>query len=232
MPNSKAIADEDTPDFDRLYHTNVRSIWLLSKYAVAPMAASGGGSIVNIASINGHRALFMCALYSGTKAAVLAMTKELAVELAPQKIRVNSVSPGVIPTSYSWLNWVIGSLNEPFATAIRAEVEPLINNDVVGSQPLARVGHGHDVGMACYYLCSPAARFVTGIDILVDGGKLMEMPESEPRFYHGQVSVWKTLRIRLLALPDEAWKAEKPQWLLKLKKDKETVAANAAAGNA
>ena len=224
VPASSAIADEDAPNFDKLYHTNVRSIWLLTKYATAAMSASGGGSIVNISSINGHRAVFMCSLYTGTKAAVLAMTRELAVELAPHKIRVNSVSPGVISDFHKHLDWAVRFLHEPYAAQIKVEFEERTKSDLVGSQPLAMVGHGHDVGMACYYLCSPAARFVTGSDILVDGGKLMEMPDAEPRFFRGQISTWKALRLRLLELPEEAWKQEKPKWLTAIK---DKVAATA-----
>lgn len=217
VPASRAIADEDSPDFDKLYHTNVRSAWLLTKYATDAMTASGGGSIVNIASINGHRAVFMCSLYTGTKAAVLAMTKELAVELAPNKIRVNSVSPGVIPDPHKHMEWTVRFLHEPYASDIRKEFANRVETDMVGQQPLFMVGHGHDVGMACYYLCSPAARFVTGADILIDGGKSMEMRDSEPRFMNGAVSIWKSLRARMLALPEEAWKQEKPKWLLAAK---------------
>jgi NAD(P)-dependent dehydrogenase (short-subunit alcohol dehydrogenase family) len=217
IPMSGAIADEDVPDFDRMYHTNVRSIWLLTKYCIEPMKAAGGGSIVNIASINGHRAFFMCALYAGTKAAVLAMTKELAVELAPYSIRINSVSPGSIPNPKHRLHWLLSNLHDPYAQQIAEEFTPKLDTMGMNLQPLQRTGHGHDVGMACYYLCTPAARFVTGEDILVDGGKLQEMHEGEPRFWQQAPSFHKLLRTRLISFPDEAWKGEQPKWLQRLK---------------
>ena len=219
IPSSRPMADEDVPDFDRMFHTNVRSVWLLTKYAAQPMAAGGGGSIVNISSINGHRATFFCSLYAGTKAAVMAMTKEMAVELAPHNIRVNSVSPGAIPHVGRRGLWMKTLLNEPWASQFASEVESH-HEDFPQMQPLQQVGHGHDVGMACYYLCTPAARFITGEDILVDGGKLMEMRDIEPRFHHAgseKPSHWHDMKRRLLELPGNAWKGEKPVWLTRKK---------------
>jgi 3-oxoacyl-[acyl-carrier protein] reductase len=215
IPYSGPIAEEDAPDFDRMYHTNVRSLWLLTKYCVEPMRKNGG-AIVNIASINAHRAQFFCALYSGTKAAVVATTRELAVELAPLKIRVNSVSPGLIPNPHNRLTWLLQQLAEPYAKQIDAEFTPKMAQVGLDAQPLRRRGHGHDIGMACHYLCSPAARFVTGEDLVVDGGKNQEMFECEPRFQQQQ-PFWKMLRARLMELPEEAWTGEKPKWLIRAK---------------
>jgi NAD(P)-dependent dehydrogenase (short-subunit alcohol dehydrogenase family) len=213
VPFSHRIADEDVPDFDRIYHADVRSIWLLTKYAIPVMAAQGGGSIVNIASVNGHRALFFCSLYAGAKAAVLRMTQELAVELAPDGIRVNSVSPGLIPNPNRRQDRVVNHLHEPWASEIKNEIETMFPPDKQSRfQPLPHIGHGHDIGMACYYLCTPAARFVTGIDICVDGGKLLEMHEAEPRFTQNRSGRWRLLREKLLSLPEEAWK-DFPHWL-------------------
>ncbi len=213
IPSSGHLSEEDVPDFDRLFHTNVRSIWLLAKYSVEPMAKGGGGAVVNIASINAYRAQFMCALYAGTKSAVLAMTRELSVELAPSNIRVNSVSPGLIPNINHRMDWMMHHLNEPYATQIKEEFGPRLETASVWAQPLQLTGHGHDIGMACYYLCSPAARFVTGTDIVVDGGKQLEMPEMEQRFHNSPPAVYKAMRQRVFELPESAWKGEKPRWL-------------------
>ena len=215
IPTSAGISDENVPDFDRLYHPNVRAPWLLTKYAMEPMTQTGGGSIINIASLNGHRAVFFCALYAGTKSALLAMTRELAVELAPRNIRVNSVSPGFIPKTNHRLEWMNRHLAEPYISQLRNEFEPQLNTQGYTAQPLQMTGHGHDIGMACYYLSSPAARFVTGIDIMVDGGKTIEMPQAEPRFA-AMNSIHQALRARLLELPEEAWIGEKPQWVQQL----------------
>ena len=218
IATSAPLEQEKAEDFDRLYHTNVRSIWLLTQYAMEPMRKGGGGSIVNIASINGHRAVFFCSLYGSTKAAVLAMTREMAVELAPYNIRVNSVSPGLIPHAGGGrFAWLMRQLAEPHASRLKQQFGQAVQEVSQNQQPLQRTGHGHDVGMACYYLCSPAARFVTGGDILVDGGKNLEMHASEPRLSGDGQNPWKALREELVQLPDDAWIGELPQWLVKLK---------------
>lgn len=227
IPTSGSILDEDVPDFDRMYHTNVRACWLLTKYCIEPMKAIGGGTVVNISSINGHRAFFLCSLYAGTKAALLAMTKELAVELAPYNIRINSVSPGSIPNPNNRMQWLLDQLNEPYRTQVAEEFIPKLDTAGNGMQPLQRTGHGHDVGMACYYLCTPAARFVTGEDILVDGGKLHEMHEGEPRFWNQNQSFYKQLRAKLLSFPDSAWKGEQPKWLQKYRQRDTAASAKA-----
>lgn len=213
IPNSGCFADETAEDFDRLYHANVRSLWLLSKHAVAPMTQRGGGAIVNIASINGHRATMFCSLYAGTKAAVLATTREMAVELAPQNIRVNSVSPGAI-SDPSWrFQGLLEQLAEPFRSEIVREFGYLADvAPSTGAQPLAIGGTKFDVAMACLYLCTPAARFITGTDLLIDGGKLQEMPQVEPRLGPKPPMAWAALRPRLQQLPEEAWTSERPRW--------------------
>lgn len=213
LPNSGRILDENIPDFDCFYHTNVRSIWLLSKYVYEPMKKQGGGSIVNIASINAHRPYFFCSLYTGTKAAVIAMTRELAVEFSPANIRVNSVSPGTISDPERRLEWFRMQLHEPYGTDLLKEFLPAISKLGQYSQPLEVQGHGRDVGMACYYLCCPAARFISGTDLTVDGAKTWEIPDHEPRFINPPTVTWKTIRQRLLQLPDSAWRGEKPKWL-------------------
>lgn len=210
VPASGPMANETAEDFDKLYHANVRSIWLLSKHAVAPMAARGGGSIVNIASINGHRAVFVCSLYTGTKAAVLATTREMAIELAPQNIRVNSISPGAISDSKWRFQGLLEQLHEPFRSEIGREFAHLASEPTTTHmQPLALAGSKFDIAMACLYLCAPAARFVTGADLIVDGGKLNEMPEFRPP---AKPSPWMALRPRLQQLPEEAWASERPRW--------------------
>lgn len=213
IPGSGRLADDTAEDFDKLYHANVRSLWLLAKHAIAPMTQRGGGAIVNIASIHGHRPAGFCALYAGTKAAVLAMTKEMSVELAPQNIRVNSVSPGWIADSKWRFQGLLEQLQEPFRSQIAKEFAHLADEPpTTGLQPLAVAGTKFDIAMACLYLCSPAARFMTGADMLLDGGKLHEMPQMEPRLWQKPVSPWMALRPRLQELPEEAWAVERPRW--------------------
>jgi NAD(P)-dependent dehydrogenase (short-subunit alcohol dehydrogenase family) len=213
---SRPIDEETDEQFDRLFHTNLRSVWLLTRYALEPFARAGGGSIVNIASVNGHRATFPCSLYAGTKAAMIRMTQELAAELAERKIRVNSVSPGAI-LGGNWLDRTARRLREPYARQLHEQFKLPEGPSEYGrtSQPLPVGGQPRDIAMAVLYLCSPAARFVTGADILVDGAYLhahtqrgmrrSEQPTEFERFR-------ERLRQHLRALPDEAW-IDKPHWL-------------------
>lgn len=206
---------EAVADFDRLYHTNVRSAWLLTQSVAKSMIATGGGSIVNIASINGHRATFPCALYAGTKAALMAMTRDLAIELAPHAIRLNSISPGYIAHIDREGHWVDRYLKTPWADEAYAMVREAMRASAANGQPLARVGTPADIAWACVYLCSQAARFVTGTDLLVDGGKLQEMPDREPRCAADRTEpLRQALRAWLRALPNEAWiDLRRPPWL-------------------
>jgi NAD(P)-dependent dehydrogenase (short-subunit alcohol dehydrogenase family) len=141
---------EAVADFDRLYHTNVRSAWLLTQSVAKSMIATGGGSIVNIASINGHRATFPCALYAGTKAALMAMTRDLAIELAPHAIRLNSISPGYIAHIDREGHWVDRYLKTPWADEAYAMVREAMRASAANGQPLARVGTPADIAWACW----------------------------------------------------------------------------------
>jgi NAD(P)-dependent dehydrogenase (short-subunit alcohol dehydrogenase family) len=210
---SPPLDADDAENMDRVWAVDVRAIMLLTRAAVAPMRSNGGGQIVNISSVNGHRALFFCPTYAACKAGVLALTRELAPELAPAGIRVNSVSPGLIAHN-DGAAWVERCLAEPYRERFRERWRAHQRRLLPLQQPLARIGRPYDIAMACLYLCSPAAAFITGVDLLVDGGRLQEMPEVEQRC----MQRWKTtddieLRRELTALPEEAW-LHKPRWLI------------------
>jgi NAD(P)-dependent dehydrogenase (short-subunit alcohol dehydrogenase family) len=216
--------DEDTDEnFDTMFHTNLRSMWLLVRYARALLAKSGGGSVVGISSVNGHRALFPCALYTATKSGMLAMCREMAVELAPQQIRINSVSPGSIPSPERHLHHMAERLHEPFRTQYLDMARPLMQLAGIETQPLAVPARGEDIAMACLYLLSPAARFVTGADLLVDGGMLQDYTPHMQRGSRegGRPSFWHTVREWLFALPETAWKEGIPHWMERWRRDTE-----------
>jgi NAD(P)-dependent dehydrogenase (short-subunit alcohol dehydrogenase family) len=113
--------------------------------------AEGGGSIVNISSVSGVRPAPGIAFYGVTKAALIHLTEELAVELAP-RVRVNAVAPAVIKTR--------------FATALYEGRE----EEVAATYPLRRLGVPEDVAGAVAFLCSPDAAWITGQTIVIDGG--------------------------------------------------------------
>lgn len=199
-------------EFDRLFHTNLRSIWLLVRACVPHMEqAGGGGSIVNVSSVNGHRPTFPGPLYTASKAAVLNMTECMAGELADKRIRVNSVSPGAIFNVERNMRWWRDQLKEPYATQYLNWVMPRATEAGSTAQPLPVAGRPIDIAMAALYLCSPAARFITGTDILVDGALLLEwqrVQRERPRD-----PFWATMREYLKTFPEEAWKEKRPEWL-------------------
>jgi len=131
---------------------------------VAPhMAKRGGGACVNIASISGKRAQPGRMLYATSKAGILGVTRNEALTLAPQKIRVNTVSPG-----WTWSNAISGLSGGNRAKA--DEVAGLMH-------PLGRTGDPEEVAQAVLFLCSDHASFITGTDVAVDGGYSAIGPE-------------------------------------------------------
>jgi 3-oxoacyl-[acyl-carrier protein] reductase len=153
--------DAVTPEiWDSLYKTNVESIFFCCRAAAKIMAAQEtGGSIVNLSSIAGMLPRGSSIPYSVSKAAIIHLTKCLANVLAP-KVRVNSVSPGVIQNT----RW--NSANPGF--------DPKTYQ--AGSQniPLKRLGEPEDIAAAIYYLASPDAGFVTGVNLPVEGGAAIQ----------------------------------------------------------
>jgi NAD(P)-dependent dehydrogenase (short-subunit alcohol dehydrogenase family) len=130
--------------------TNLESTMLCMQAAAQRMPA--GSSIINIASLSAHRPAAEQSAYNAAKAAVLSLTQSAAVEFAPRGIRVNSLSPGLIHRDGIEEQWPDG-VQRWRATA-----------------PLVRLGTGLDVANACVFLASPLAEWITGTDLLVDGG--------------------------------------------------------------
>ncbi len=146
----KVIQETTLQDFNRLFGVNMLGTFLCSKEAASRMVYERRGCIVNIASIWGEVGASCETVYSATKGAVIAFTKALAKELAPSRVRVNSVSPGVIDTDMN------AHLTEP-------ELE-----DLMQSIPLERMGQPDEIGKAVLYLAE--AEYVTGENISVGGG--------------------------------------------------------------
>lgn len=138
---------------DALVAENLTSVTTLCRAAVAHLRP--GGSIVNVTSVEAHRAAPGFAVYAAAKAAVANLTRTLALEYAPRRIRVNAVAPDVIPTPGT------GMLLHAYA-AKESQGESL--------QPWPDAGRPEDVAAAVVWLCSPMAAFVTGSTVHVDGG--------------------------------------------------------------
>jgi 3-oxoacyl-[acyl-carrier protein] reductase len=156
---NRPMLEVDEATFDLVYATNVKSIYWMAQAAVPVLRRQGrGGSIVNIGSTAGIRPRPGLVWYNGTKGAVNTITKCMAIELAPDNIRVNSVCPVMGATG----------LLEAF---MGQQDSPEIRQKFVATIPLGRMSTPADVANACLFLAEEASRFVTGILLPVDGGR-------------------------------------------------------------
>ena len=148
-----AKLEATTPQlFDDIYRVNQLGVFLGMRAVLDAMKSVGGGSIINIASVAGVKGTSTLFAYATTKWAVRGMTKAAALELARYKIRVNAIIPGVIDTPILQTN-------------------PQKMNDVlIATTPLRRLGRVEEIAAAALYLASPSVGFVTGTDLTVDGG--------------------------------------------------------------
>lgn len=144
--------------WDRVYAVNVKGAFLVCRHAIPVLRASGGGAIVNMASLAGLRGMPGLTLYASTKAAVIGLSKTLALELAPDRIRVNAICPGWIDTPFN--QPVIDELGGPEA----------VQRAVAAAIPLGRMGTVGEVAAMVAYLASDDAAFVTGQHMSINGG--------------------------------------------------------------
>ena len=153
LPTRTADASEE--DFDQIMRVNVKGVWLCMKYELQQMVMQGGGVIVNTASVAGLVGAHSLPIYSASKHAVVGLTKSAAVEYARKGIRVNAICPTVIRT--------------PMVERGLAAL-PQFMDVVKQSIPMRRIGEPEEVAAAVIWLCSDAARFVTGATLTIDGG--------------------------------------------------------------
>jgi NAD(P)-dependent dehydrogenase (short-subunit alcohol dehydrogenase family) len=163
LVNNAAIAIGGMPvhemtdeQWQRLIAVNLTSVFRGCKYALPQMIRQKSGSIINMASAQGHIGLDGWTAYAGAKGAVMSMSRQMAVEFGPHNVRVNSISPGTINTPMN--EKVVADLGENVARAW------------VKMHPIGRIGKPEEVAEAAVYLASDAAAFTTGIDLRVDGG--------------------------------------------------------------
>ncbi len=155
---NRPLLEVDEATFDRVYAVNVKSIYWTAQHIVPYFRANGGGCFVNIASTAGVRPRPGLVWYNGSKGAVIVTSKAMAVELAPDRIRVNCVNPVIGETG----------LLEDF---MGAPDTPQNRRKFLATIPLGRFSRPLDVANACLYLASDEAEFVTGACLEVDGGR-------------------------------------------------------------
>jgi NAD(P)-dependent dehydrogenase (short-subunit alcohol dehydrogenase family) len=155
-PHFGHITETDVGAFQKTVDVNIRGYFFMSSAGARLMAKNGGGSIVNVASVNGVTPGAQQGIYSITKAAVISMTKAFARECAPQKVRVNALLPGATDTK--------------FASALFHN--PVILEQALTRIPMHRVAEPSEMAGAVLYLASDAASYTTGAALNVDGGYL------------------------------------------------------------
>jgi len=146
-------------DWDFSFNLNVRSMYWVIKACLPRMLANGGGSIINIASVAGSiKGIANRFVYGASKAAVIGLTKSIAIDYIKQGIRCNAVCPGTIDTPS------LGDRINAFADPVQAR------KDFVARQPMGRLGKAEEIGDLCVYLGSDDTVFMTGQTVILDGG--------------------------------------------------------------
>lgn len=159
MPQRNAsLLDTDEATFDKIFAVNVKSIYLSAQHAIPEMRKRGGGAFINIASTAGVRPRPGLVWYNGSKGAVITLTRAMAVELAPEQIRVNALNP-------------VAGLTPMLKEFMGGEETPEMKAKFVSTIPIGRFSTPADIANAALYLASDEANFITGVCMEVDGGR-------------------------------------------------------------
>jgi NAD(P)-dependent dehydrogenase (short-subunit alcohol dehydrogenase family) len=152
--NRKNLVEFTLEEWRQVLDTNLTSAFLMCRSFIPHMVGKGYGRILCMTSIMSHVALPGRTAYASSKTALLGFTRALALELAPERITVNGISPGPIATE----------MNLPILE------KPELNQQFIAKLPVGRWGKVEEIGQLAVFLCSEAAAFITGTDILIDGG--------------------------------------------------------------
>ncbi|MCP1335109.1 SDR family NAD(P)-dependent oxidoreductase [Futiania mangrovi] len=163
------VVDLPEDDWDRVFDVNLKGCYLSMKHVIPVMEAQGGGSIVNISSVASIRYTGVpYATYYATKAAMNHLTRTTAVEYAPKNIRVNAVLPGLMKTP------MVEHSAGLAASYGKGDVEAMWRARDA-QVPMGHMGDAWDVAHACLFLASDEARYVTGLEMVVDGGLTLKV---------------------------------------------------------
>lgn len=151
----KEFTDVTDEDFFSVIHTNLLSVFAISREVVKNMKSNNGGSIINISSMASQYGIPKVIAYSSSKGAIESMTRAMAVELAQFGIRVNCIAPGFIKTKMS---------------SKALDNDPERKNKVLGRTPMGFLGEPEDIADAAYFFATAESKYVTGTVLAVDGG--------------------------------------------------------------
>jgi NAD(P)-dependent dehydrogenase (short-subunit alcohol dehydrogenase family) len=157
VPSGK-VEDVSEEVFERTIRINLKGPFFLAKYAVPVMKKNGGGVIVNVSSVAALKGISDRCIYSVSKAALLGLTKSLAIDYVKENIRINAVCPG---TTYS----------QGLAERVQASTNPdLVLQEMIARQPMGRLGKEEEIAFAILFAACEEAQFMTGSFITIDGG--------------------------------------------------------------
>lgn len=155
--NSQPLAEQPSDAYDKLFDVSVRGVWLCMRAEIEQMLKQGHGNIVNMGSMSAVNGIAGLTTYTGTKHAVLGLTRGAALDYAKQGIRINAVGPGTIDTP----------MIERF---IKLAGTDKVMEPIRAAHPIGRTGRPEEVAEAVLWLCSDASSFVLGQILMVDGG--------------------------------------------------------------
>jgi NAD(P)-dependent dehydrogenase (short-subunit alcohol dehydrogenase family) len=153
------VIETEDDEFDNIVNVNLRGVWNCLKAELRQMMAQGSGAIVNCSSIGGMRGSKGRAAYSASKFGIIGLTRASALDYADKGIRINAVCPGIVGDT-------------PMAKRVSKNYDPDIIRAFVAAEPIGRLGKPEEISAAVLWLCSPAASFVIGHAMAVDGGIL------------------------------------------------------------
>lgn len=152
------LTEVDDAMFMKNIQVNLAGVWYCMKNALKHMTATGGGHIINIASVAGLRSAPMISAYSASKHGVIGLTKSAAVEYARANIRINAVCPSFVDT--------------PMVQGVLSKLDERGQKGLVGANPMKRLGKPEEIANAIAWLCSDESSFMTGQSVVLDGGML------------------------------------------------------------
>jgi NAD(P)-dependent dehydrogenase (short-subunit alcohol dehydrogenase family) len=160
----KTVEDMSEAEWDSMMNLNLKAPFLLTKYAVPLMRNAGGGSIINIGSIEGLGSNPGHPAYSASKAGLHGLTAGIAVDHGPDGIRCNAIAPG----------WIHSDLSDAYVNSMPDSKRVL--QELMAMHPVGRLGHPRDIGNMAVWLASEESDFVTGQVFVVDGGRTKKLP--------------------------------------------------------